>query len=156
MARSKEMIADEAAKCYELRLKGWSHREISKELEMAPSTVEQRIKLFINNKVPPLAEQYRSILIDRLEAQYRIQDEKAKADNQDSLAASQAATNTVMKMFEVSGLKSIDAPPPAIVVLDQSTSEAVQNARKINEERRAMIMNSIPGDVVRHNDTGSP
>lgn len=148
--KSKEVVANEIAQCYEYRLKGWSFRDISKELNISVGTVENRLAKHYEQRVSPLAEEYRAQLIDRLEAQYRIQDTKARANTPESLAASQAATSTVMKMFEVSGLKSIDAPPPAIVVLDQSTSEAVEQARLINEQRRQMIRDSIPGEVVNH------
>jgi len=142
----------EAVRCYELRLSGLSEYQIAEQLGISQSTVSRRLQEERTNRIAPLAEEYRTLLIDRLEQQYQRQNAIAERGGDQELPASQAAAATVLKMFEVSGLKSIDAPPPSILVVDQATSEAAQKMREENERRLAMIRGSIPGQIVTESD----
>jgi hypothetical protein len=143
--KTRELRAEESALCYALRLKGYTEQQIVEETGISAATVHRRLVQHVENRVHPQAEQYRQMLIDRLEHLY--QRTMTKVDNGD-LAAINTASNLVSRMFEISGLKAIDAPPPPIIVMDPDTSEAVRQARQVNEQRLQMIRESIPGEVV--------
>ncbi|GIH25140.1 hypothetical protein Aph01nite_34500 [Acrocarpospora phusangensis] len=60
-------IAEQTVAAYELRLTGKSLREIGKELGLAPSTVSVRISDALRERVDPLVDHYRAMLLDRLD-----------------------------------------------------------------------------------------
>lgn len=59
--------ADEAVRCYTLRLKGASLRDIATYEGVSRTTVQRRLDAYIANLIRPQAEQYRQIETDRLD-----------------------------------------------------------------------------------------
>ena len=59
--------AEQAARAYELRLAGATLREIGAELGICIATVHVRLRDHMAERVDPLAEQYREMLLDQLD-----------------------------------------------------------------------------------------
>ncbi|MEU8275711.1 hypothetical protein ACFYOK_10780 [Microbispora bryophytorum] len=60
--------AEQAAQAYELRLSGASFRTIASVLGVSVSTAHDRVTSAIAERVDPLADQYRAVELDRLDA----------------------------------------------------------------------------------------
>lgn len=60
-------FAEEQRVCYELKLAGYSLREIADLTGLSKSTVDRRLRCEINETVDPLREQYKRVVHDRLE-----------------------------------------------------------------------------------------
>lgn len=61
------VIADQTAECYELKLRGWTHRQIAAHLGLSVGTVHNRIQSEIDARVQPLAAEMRAVTADRLD-----------------------------------------------------------------------------------------
>lgn len=60
-------IADQAARCYQLRLKGRTIRAIADEVGIPKSTAQDRLNSHIRDLVLPLADEVRLLELDRLD-----------------------------------------------------------------------------------------
>lgn len=107
MPWSKEVVAEQTAQCYEMRLKGFTIRQIVKQTGLSTGTVVNRIQKAMTDRVAPLAEEYRAITIDRLERMIT----KAEHDY-DTLSdpvlkqkAQEQVRKLSMDLYEVTGLK---------------------------------------------------
>lgn len=61
------VTAEQTAECYELKLRGWTHRRIAAHLGVSVGTVHNRIQSEIDARVQPLAEEMRAVTADRLD-----------------------------------------------------------------------------------------
>lgn len=106
---NKEDLAEQAAQCYEYRLKGKNLREIAKLVGLSPATVMKRLKIAREDRLSPLAEEYRQELIDRLE---RKLDQAEDMRDNDKLSLDQKLKidEQIRKynadLYEVTGLKN--------------------------------------------------
>lgn len=66
------IVADEAARCYELRLQGRTIREIAAETGLGYEKVRARINTFADERVAPLVDEYRRIENDKLDLLERM------------------------------------------------------------------------------------
>ena len=65
--RNSAEVAEEQIRCYELRLTGASIRQIATITGLGVATVHKLIKLEIDERVTPLAEEARRMELDRLD-----------------------------------------------------------------------------------------
>lgn len=104
---SKEEVAEQAAVCYEARLKGYTLRDIVKQTGLNIATVHNRLKKAMTERLNPLAEEYRGITVDRLERLIALSENhiaKAK-DPVIKQKAEEQARKLSMDLYEVTGLK---------------------------------------------------
>lgn len=66
--QNTEIRAEQAAQAYELRLTGATLREIGATLGIALTTVHERLRDHMAVRVDPLADQYRAMELDKLDA----------------------------------------------------------------------------------------
>jgi predicted transcriptional regulator len=117
-----EVRADLAAQCYEMRLKGMSLRQIAKEIGISHTAVNRSIAHYIEKRVAPGAEEYRKLLIDRLEDMYfRIYPGIEKGD----LATINTARSIVADLYKFNGLE--------VVKMEHTITEVTQEDLEIME-----------------------
>lgn len=65
-------VADEAERCYQLRLQEKSIREIAEETGLGRETVRARINTFAEQRVAPMVDEYRRLENDKLDLLERM------------------------------------------------------------------------------------
>ena len=137
MAKSKEQVAEEAARCYELKLTGATVRQIVKELGLTQGTVERRLDYAIENRVSSSAEEYRKIIIDRTERLLYLCETKVQAGD---LHAIQTAAGLLDKLYKFNGLESVKIEHSGNVaftvpsLLDQELQSLVDQMDRANDQ----------------------
>lgn len=133
-------VADEQARCFELKLKGRSVRAIAAEVGMAPSTVQDRLNAAYAELVLPLADEARKLDLERLDAWL--------AKLEDQLDNGEAAERIVPVLLRVAErrarLLGLDAPERAEMTVaalpaDQDTADVLAAARARAEARLAEL-----------------
>jgi len=131
MARkNKAQIAEEAAKCYELKLTGASDRQIADVMTaqghpMTHNTVQNRIKLYLENRIAPGAEEYRKVIIDRAERLILKCEPGIKEGDPRAIANAKSLMDSLYKYHGLDVLKIQDvtervAPPEELISFYES------------------------------------
>jgi hypothetical protein len=102
--RSPEEKAEEAYAVYNLRLTGATYEQISKATGLGTATVGRRLNEYIERRVGPKAEQYRSILIDRCE---RLLFQLESSIQNNDVKAVLAAAKIIDQLWRYNGLDTI-------------------------------------------------
>lgn len=133
---NKADAAEQSRRCYELKLAGWSHDRIAEELGISYGTVVNRIKAHIEVRVQPLADELRSVMVDRLD----LCIEKLHEQIQDPDAAGRLARNVevLVKVEERRAkLLGVDAPERVEAIVTEVTQADVALAELVAEARAA-------------------
>ena len=105
------VVAAEQARCFELKLQGWSYRRIAKEMGLSLGTVSNRIKDAIAERVDPLVEEYRAIELEKLEEAERPLWEQVLSENPRDRGRLARNVEVLIKVSERrSKLVGMDAP----------------------------------------------
>lgn len=115
-----EVMAQQAARCYELRLKGLTIRAIAAELNLPPTTVKERLDRYIADLVLPLADEVRLLELDRLDTWLRKLEERID-DGEDPVRVVPVLLKVQERRSRYLGL---DAPVKTDVVVDHATPDA--------------------------------
>lgn len=137
-------VADQTARCFELKLQGWSYRRIAAELHISAATVHNRVQAAVADRLDPLVEEHRQLELAKLEEAERPLWVQILAEDPKALARN---VEVYIKLSERrSRLLGMDAPQqaeitatveevPAIVAKVQAAREAAQaRERAILEE----------------------
>lgn len=133
---NKADAAEQARRCYELKLAGWSHDRIAEELGISYGTVHNRIKAHIEVRVQPLADELRSVMVDRLD----LCIERLHAQIQDDDQAGRLARNVevLVKVEERRAkLLGVDAPERVEAIVTEVTQEDIALAELVREAQAA-------------------
>lgn len=135
--RNSAKSAEEAVRCFELRLDGLTFSAIGAEVGLAVSTVHARIEAHIAERVNPLADELRAIELDRLDrAIVRVFEVLAK-------------THVVVQNGKV--VTGADGRP---LVDDMPALQAIDRLIRISERRCKMLGLDAPtplkADVTLH------
>jgi hypothetical protein len=136
LTANKAEVAEQARRCYELKLAGWSHDRIAAELKISYGTVHNRIKAHIEVRVQPLADELRAVMVDRLD----LCIEKLHEQIQDPEAAGRLARNfeVLVKVEERRAkLLGVDAPERVEAIVTEVTQEDVALAELVREAQAA-------------------
>lgn len=126
-------IADQAARCYQLRLKGRTIRAIATEVGIAKSTAQDRLDSHIRDLVLPLADEVRLLELDRLDSwAARLE------DRLDDGEAPERLIPVALKVQERRArLMGLDAPERADVTVHEVSEQDVELAALIREAKAA-------------------
>lgn len=127
-ANSGVAMAERTAEAYELKLRGHTHREIAEIMGAPKSTVHDWLTKAINERVEPLVEEYRAVMVDRRERSLvrleKIYDRALEAGN-DELAL-RTHDRMLREDESLRRLKGIDAPT-------QITGDLTVNYRLVSD-----------------------
>lgn len=102
---STEVVAEQEARCYELRLTGATMRQIAAVVNISLATVESRLKAHMEKRVSPLAEEYRAVCIDRTERLLLKCEQGIQAGD---MHAIQTASSLIDKLYKYNGLEQLN------------------------------------------------
>lgn len=113
--RADTDAAEREEQMWQLRLQGYSLREIAETVGVSHATVRVKLEKRINEMITPLAEEYRKLQDARLDAMLKALWPKVQAGDVQ-------ANNTVIKLFERhTRLMGYDLAPGASIALDPNS-----------------------------------
>lgn len=129
------VVAEQAARCYELRLTGATLREIGDQLGIAIGTVHKRLATYVSERVDPLADQYRQVELDRIDASLvrlnGLEETARKVLGADHLVVSEG------RVVQFDGVPLRDYGP-VLQAIDRLVK--IEEARRKNSEHRAKLL----------------
>lgn len=126
-------MGEQQVRCYELKLAGWTLEAIAAEMHLSIGTVHNRIQARLDARVQPLADQLRTMEVDRLDRYLAklddlIQQGKAVARN----------TEVAVKVSERrSKIMGIDAAEKIEAVITEVTQEDIALGELVREAQAA-------------------
>jgi predicted transcriptional regulator len=135
-ASNKAEVAEQARRCYELKLAGWSHDRIAEELGISHGTVQNRIDAHIAVRVNPLADQLRAEMVARFAKRLAKLDAQIEDDEHAHRLARniEVATKVEERWAKLLG---VDAPERIEATVTEVTQEDVALAELVAEARAA-------------------
>lgn len=133
---NKATVAEQEIRCYELRLAGKSLDAIAKETKLSKGTVHNRIQAHIEQRVQPLADELRAVMVDRLDVCIA----RLHAQIQDDELGSRLARNieVLVKVEERRAkLLGVDAPERVEATVTEVTQEDLELQELLREARAA-------------------
>ncbi|QKV96722.1 sigma-70 region 4 domain-containing protein [Streptomyces sp. NA02950] len=92
-------MLEEARKCYELQVAGFSTYQIAEKMGFSQKTVRNRIDLHITKRVHPKVDEMRTRQITRLEAYIRSLWEKAMSGDEKAINAAIRTEERIARLF---------------------------------------------------------
>ncbi len=135
-AANPAKVAEEQARCYELKLAGRTNEQIAQETGLSYGTVHNRIKAHIDAKMQPLADELRAVMVDRLD----LCIERLHDQIQDPDAAGRLARNVevLVKVEERRAkLLGVDAPERIEASVVEISQEDGALAKLVREAQAA-------------------
>lgn len=137
-------LALEAAQCFDLKVQGYSLRQIAELTGLSKDTVSNRIRHAVDTMISPRVEDYRALQdqqIDALEAEVL-----AVMRTVDQPETRLKAVDRLVRLMERRArLHGIDAPVKVDATITQQTQQEIElealfaNLDAQNEERRQLI-----------------
>jgi predicted transcriptional regulator len=125
--------SEEARKAYELSLAGYSQRQIAEKMGHSQSWVRDRLKLHIENRVHPKADEFRAKQIDRAQIYIRSLWSAILAGDPKAIAQ---AVRTEERISKLLGLDSATAFTVAVENVDDRTEFNKMLDRLMGQEGR--------------------
>ncbi|WP_297699622.1 hypothetical protein [Mycobacterium sp.] len=136
LASNSASIAEQEIRCYELRLTGMSLDNIAKQVKLSKGTVHNRIQAHIEQRVQPLADELRAVMVDRLDTCI----ERLHGQILDDELGSRLARNieVLVKVEERRAkLLGVDAPERVEATVTEVTQEDLALAELVREAQAA-------------------
>lgn len=156
--RNRAEVAEQAARAYELRLRGHTVAEVARELGCSTATVTKRVEEFIAQTVLPQADRLRRIETDRLDELWRraweileaehpylyrgehvVLDDQKVYDSGPKLAAMDRLLRIMERRAKLLGLDmpakvEVQAPPDPAEIELRSMIQAAKQKMRLEEE----------------------
>jgi transposase len=124
-------IADEQAKCFDLKRMGMSVRAIAAELNMSSATVQRRLQDAYDELVMPVAAEVKKMELERLDS-YLLRLEKRLQQGEDPIRVVPVAMKVLERRARYLGLdepEKIDATVHEVSQQDLAIAELVREAQ---------------------------
>lgn len=127
------VVAEQQVRCYELLLAGKTYEQIAAEVSLSVGTVYTRVQARLAQRVQPLADELRSIEVDRLD-RWLV---KLDAQIQAGTAVARNVEVGVKVSERRSKLLGIDAPEKIEATVTEVTQEDLALAELVREAQAA-------------------
>lgn len=135
------VIADEQAKCFELKRRGYSVRRIADETGIARSTVQDRLDAAYKEMVFPLADEVRLLELERLDAWLvRLEDQMTNGEAPERVVP--VAIRVSERRAKLLGLDAPERQEMTVAQLgsdDASVLDVLARARQAADARIAAL-----------------
>lgn len=154
--------SEEARECYELSLAGYSQRQIGDKLGHSQSWVRDRLKLHIENRVHPKADEFRAKQIDRAQIYIRSLWSRVLSGDEKAINAAIRTEERIAKLLGLDSatafkveVENVDDRTEFNKMLDRLMNQEGRTEREGNRERRATRPRVIQSSAT-HSDPSQP